>query len=353
MCPEQQGPPAPGLSGRTGALLPIAAIAALGVACGGGRFYKPMSLHVGRAPGAAVDARLVSTWPASESYPPSGVVNLRAVYQVHPGTALTSPQLASATSAPCSGGIRPRATADVRVSGRPDALPTGSLEVSFARDAVDRNGLLWRKPTVLDMTVLYAGAPAGCLRMPLVEAGAAPEWMDVPTWSFGMGFRLFAPLHRIYGVDAASMFVLRFGRWLGPVRLRAELAGGGALANETNANLVGYSYGAGLLADYLLLSAGRFGLGVAVGYDLTGISFAANIDSFSHDGAGFAGPIYGPRAGLSFAWIPQPPPGSAFRARPDARSITLEIFGAALSSQDQGAATGALWFMLSVDAGGR
>jgi hypothetical protein len=332
-------------------VLALLAIGALSVACSGSRLYRPKTAHVGHAPGAAVDARQIWTQPASESYPPSGVVSVRAVYQIHPGAALTSPRLVPATSAPCEGGIGPRATADVGTPARADALPSGSLGITFARDAVDRDGLLWSQPTMLDLTVLYAGAPAGCLRTPLVEAGAAPEWTDVPVGSVGVGLRVLTPLHRIYGVDAATMFVVRFGRWLGPVRLRAELAGGGALAHGTNANLTGYSYGAGLLADYLLLSAGRFGLGAMVGYDFTGISFAANIDSFSHDGAGFAGPIYGPRAGLSFGMIPERAPGSAFRVRPDARSTTLEIFAAALSSQDPGAATAALWFMLSMDAG--
>lgn len=327
------------------------AAAALSVGCTGSRLYRATSPHVGRAAGAAVDARVIWTQPAAESHPPSGLVNLRAVYKLHQGTALTSPRLALATSGPCEDGIPPTATADVGSPERPDALQAGSLGITFARDAVDRDGLLWAKPTVLDLTVLYARAPAACLRTPLVEAGAPHEWSDVPIWSLGMGLRVLAPLHRIYGVDAASMFVLRFGRWLGPIRLRAELAGGGALAHETNANLTGYSYGAGLLADYLLFSVRRFGLGATVGYDFTGISFAANIVSFSHDGAGFAGPIYGPRAGLSFGWIPEPPPGSAFRSRPDARSTTLEVFGAALSSQDSGTATAALWFMLSVDAG--
>jgi len=344
MCPEGQG------SSR-GRLAAVLAAAALSVGCSGSRPYRATTPHVGSAAGAAVDARVIWTQPASESYPPSGLVNVRAVYQLRPGTALTSPRLAPAASAPCEDGVRPRATADLGAPERPDALAAGSLGIAFPRDAVDRDGLLWARPTALDLTVLYAGAPAGCLRTPLVEQGAAPEWSDVPAWSFGMGLRVLAPLHRIYGVDAASMFVVRLGRWLGPVRLRAELAGGGALAQGTNANLTGYSYGAGLLADYLLFSVRRFGLGAMLGYDFTGISFAPNIGSFSHDGAGFAGPIYGPRAGLSLGLIPEPPPGTAFRSRADARSTTLEIFGAALSSQGSGGATAALWFMLSVDAG--
>src|SRR5579863_10330709 len=118
MYPERQVPAAPRSSGtiaRIAAFLPIASLSA---ACGGSHFYKPTTPHVARVPGAAVDARMVWTQPPSESYPPSGVVSLRAVYQIHPGTALTSPRLAPATSPPCEGGIAPKATADVAVSTR-------------------------------------------------------------------------------------------------------------------------------------------------------------------------------------------------------------------------------------------
>jgi hypothetical protein len=336
------------LSGpRIAALL---AIAGLCGACGGGRYYKPTSVHEGRAPGAAVAPRVVFV-PPVEKFAQSGALVIHSAYKVYPGVALTSPRLALTSSVPCESGVPAMATFHSGRRAPTDPMEAGFLETGFTRDAVDRGRLLRWDPTSLDLKVLYAEAPAGCLRVPLVDAAPAPQWIDVPTWSAGMGLRLVAPFQRIYGVDLATSFVLRFGRWLGPVRLRTELALGGALAHAQNPNLTGYSYGAGLVADYLLLSSGSFGLAATAGYDVTGISFSANIDAYSHEGAGFAGPIYGPRAGLSFAWLPVPSPGGVFRARPDGKSSTLEIFGAALSSQDRDAATGALWFMWSADLG--
>ena len=80
---------------------------------------------------------------------------------------------------------------------------------------------------------------------------------------------------------------------MGPVRVRVEGIGGGADAQSPNANLVGYAYGGGLLADTLLFDAHRFGLGLAAGYDVLGVSFAANVSSFSHDGAGPRGLMHG------------------------------------------------------------
>jgi hypothetical protein len=186
--------------------------------------------------------------------------------------------------------------------------------------------------------------------VPVVENSGEAEWIEDPRWSAGFGFGVFVPFRRVYDVDAVPTFALRFGPWLGPARVRAELAWGGAHAHSTNANLVGYAFRSGLLFDALLLHTGHVGLGVAAGYDVTAIAFDANIKSLSHDGSGFRGWIHGPRAGLSLALLPPLPPGPAFRARPDAASGTLEIFTAALWSQDRASATAALFITLNIDA---
>jgi hypothetical protein len=310
--------------------------------------YRPETPHVGIAPGASVEARRILTVPPAAGG--ADQVVIQAEHGLRPSTALVSGKLSPMTSPPCEGGLEPLAWSQVKLGFPPPQGPVESLAVSFPRAAIDREGLLWAKPTALDFKVLHPDAPADCLRVPLVE-NLSPEWMDRPVFSFGMGFRIFAPFARIYGVDATTMFVVRFGSWLGPMRLRVELAGGGAWAHSSNANLTGYSFGAGLLADAVLFAAKSVGVGVAAGYDITGISFAANIDSFSHQGAGFAGFMHGPRAGLTIGAIPEPPPGPAFSARRGARSMTFEVFSAALWSQERAAATPALWFTLSMDAG--
>jgi hypothetical protein len=172
-----------------------------------------------------------------------------------------------------------------------------------------------------------------------------------PPASLGYAFTLLVPFRRIYAADAAPMLALRGGPFIGPLRLRAELGIGGAFAENRNANLVAYSYRAGLLLDTLLAHVDRFGFGVAAGYDVTGITLGTNVEGLSHDGAGFQGLIYGPRAGISFELLPVSAPGPAFRARPDAASASLELYFAGESSHDHDGPTPALWFALGVDVG--
>ena len=310
--------------------------------------YKPLTPHVGMAPGASVIVRRIFTTPPAAAG--NDQVEIQAAFALLPGTALASARLAPMNAPPCTAGVEPMAWTDLRLGVPSPPLPPRFLSVAFSRASVDREGLLWAQPTALDIEVLHATAAADCLRVPLVTV-QSPEWRDSPVYSYGFGFRLVTPFQRVYGVDAAPMFVVRDGRWFGPLRLRVELAGGGAFAHSDNANLIGYSYGGGLLADALVFTTKGFGLGIAAGYDITGISYGANIDSFSHAGAGFAGFIHGPRAGLTLAAIPERPPGPAFAARRGANSLSLEIFGAALWQQERAAALPALWMVLSMDAG--
>jgi hypothetical protein len=239
-----------------------------------------------------------------------------------------------------------------RTESDSDPPRTGTFLLLFRRDAVDGLGLL-EKPTALDVPVVDENGGGGrrCLRVPIVEGDGQPEWTEDPSISTGLGLSVLVPTRRIYAVDAAPMFVLRFGPWIGPVRARAQLAVGGADARSANPNLVGWAYGGGLLADTMLFHAGRFGLGAAVGYDAIGISFATQVAFASDAGSGYQGLIHGPRAGLSFALLPPIPPGRAFHARPDTASATLELFGAAAFSHDHSAATPALWIAVSVDSG--
>ncbi len=211
---------------------------------------------------------------------------MRGHYSAAPGEILAAPQLARASSAPCEDGV-PARIASLRSD-------KDTLTALFRRDAIDEHGLLSKEPTMLDVIVVR-GLKGGqdCLRVPLVVDPTRPEWSETPSASFGYAFSLFAPFRRIYAADAAPMLNLRGGPFVGPVRLRAELGVGGAFEKNRNANLVAYSYHAGLLVDSLLLHAERFGLGVGAGYDLTGLTLSANVDALSHDGAGYQGLICG------------------------------------------------------------
>jgi hypothetical protein len=322
------------------------------------RSYAPRTPRMATAKDAGLTLTNIDTASASAIYPPAGAVGVGARYRVEPGAALTTVRLAPTSASPCEGGVAATAMAmvgDATALSNADGAPpkTGRLMLVFSRAALDQAGLLSREPTSLDVGVLPAGehAERTCLRIPVVEGNAEPEWAEDPVSSAGYAFGVLAPFTRIYAVDAAPMFALRFGRWLGPLRLQGEGLVGGAAAHTANANLVGYSYGGGVLADTLLMHAGRFGIGAGVGYQLLGISFSPNVESLSHEGSGFQGVIHGPRAGLSFALLPGVPPGPAFRARPNTSSTALEIFAAAQWSRDHERATPALWMAITVDAG--
>jgi hypothetical protein len=306
--------------------------------------------YVSRAPHSATVGRTsleldsVVTAPGSAIYPPAGAVVVRGHYSAAPGETLAAPQLARPSSAPCEDGVPARIASS--------SSDKDTLTALFRRDAIDEHSLLSNEPTMFDVIVVrgLSGHPE-CLRVPLVVNPTRPEWSQTPRASFGYAFSLFVPFRRIYAADAAPMLTLRGGPFVGPVRLRAELGVGGAFEKNRNANLVAYSYRAGLLVDSLLLHTERFGLGVGAGYDLTGLTLSANVNALSHDGAGYQGLIYGPRAGIAFALLPQAPIGQAFVARPDAASATLELYMGAESSHDHANPTPAFWLALATDVG--
>jgi hypothetical protein len=328
------------------------------LACGCVRGYAPRSPHVASTPGAEIEVTRLVVDTSAPALPQSPLnrVDVVASTRTEHGVALASARLAPVGAAPCTAGVE--ATGEVRASHfaaagtLPTPTSTGQACWSWSRPAVDGRALLWSEPAALDVSVLHAdGAPPGCLRVPLVDDTTRVEWEGYPWSSWGIGLVVAVPFHSIYGVDAMPVFALRGGRWVGPVRLRLEGLGGGAAAHATNPNLVGYAYGGGILADTLLFSTGMFGLGIAAGYDALGVSFSANVDALSHEGAGFQGVMHGPRGGLVFDLLPPPAPGGAFRARPDATSFSVEIYGAALWSQDAASATPAIWAALQTDGG--
>jgi hypothetical protein len=322
------------------------------------RNYEPNTPRSARVDGASLSATAFVHAPGPAVYPPVGAVAVQAPYRVERDVTLAKPRLAPSSTAPCSGGGVAATTTlwgdDVPAvpanSVEPPAEQTGTLIALFRRDRVDRAGLL-RVPTALDVPVIKDRAQTGCLRVPLVEHPDEPEWSQAPIFSFGYGVDIAIPFRSIYAADAVSMFAIRMGPWVGPFRLRTVLGIGGGVEKSVNANLISYALRTGLLVDVLALHAGRFGVGVAAGYDSMALVLSPNIDQLSHAGAGYQGLIYGPRAGLSFALLPQTPPGPAFVARPDAASATLEVFAGALSSHDYDRATPAIWLTFAVDGG--
>ncbi|HEX3774440.1 MAG TPA: hypothetical protein VHV51_08245 [Polyangiaceae bacterium] len=307
------------------------------------REYRPSTPHTAQVGSGSLSLTTIETASGAVIYPPHGGVVVQGHYRVEAGDSFTTPVLTKTNTPPCSGGTRAHRS-EVNADN-------GTLAALFPRDELDSQRLLATEPTALDVNVVHADGTRECLRVPVLSAPARTEWLQDPAASLGYAFTLLVPFRRIYAAGAAPMLTLRGGPFIGPLRLRAELGIGGAFAENRNANLVAYSYRAGLLLDALLAHIDRFGFGVAAGYDVTGISLDASVQALSHEGVGFQGLIYGPRAGVSFELLPTPPLGPAFRARPDAASASLELYLAAESSHDHDKPTPALWFTVGVDVG--
>lgn len=325
-------------------------------ASGCGTAYNSTRPHTATAANASIVAEQVIAVDGPRKVPespdvPVENVYVHAKYRAASDIALGVPTLSLSTSAPSSGGTPATIIMLNRSLVRPgDNSSSGRVLWAFPRAMTESQGLL-HAPTSLDVPLTHLdGRPPECLRLPIVDGRGGAEWERNPSLSFGFGLDALALFRRIYGVAGASMFALRFGPWLGPVRVRGELAVGGAFAEARNPNLFAYAYGGGLRADTLLFSTGRFGLGAAAGYDLTGISFAPDVKWGSQQGAGFQGLIHGPRAGLTFDLLAQPAIGPAFRRRRDSESGSIEIYGASEWGKN-GSATPALWFMVNLDAG--
>jgi len=302
--------------------------------------YKPTVPHEAKSRDAAFEVNRITATPG-----PSVIIT--GQYRLEQNASPGFPSLALSAARPCSGGIAASALGlGTHMLGE-NVATSGEFFYHFRQDST-----LLREPTVLDIPILRRnGAAPTCLRVPIVERRTTPEWTRLPNYSLGMGFQLLVPFRRIYDVSVVPMLAFRGGPWIGPLRLRVALEWGGAAAKTSNPNLIGYAYGAGLLADTLFYSKGVWGLGVAAGYDVTAISFDANVEKLSHQGAGYRGLMHGPRWGLLFELLGDPAVSPAFKRRRDSESITLEIFGAAEWSSDHAVATPGLWFALGGDLG--
>ena len=316
--------------------------------------YRANTPHEAKSPAADVEidhvviAQQANTSIGSEVHVVAPAVYIHGHYRTDPKATLGYPRLAPTSVAPCTGGSTTTTLALVR----DDKAPVSSGSSGTWLAIVRREPTAFWEPTSLDIPISYSDGRAGtCLRVPVVEGHGNVEWKRDPSVSLGLGVQTLVPFRRIYGVTAAPMMSFRAGPWIGPLRLRGNIAYGGAAAEAENPNLVGYAFGGGALADTLLFSAGRFGLGMAAGYDVTAITFGANIHALSHEGTGYRGLIHGPRAGLLFALISEPAIGPSFKRRKDSESATLEVFGAAAWSHDHASATPALWITFSADGG--
>ena len=125
--------------------------------------------------------------------------------------------LAPAGGAPCEGRLAGTMAVDGVTSwARPLVVVAGqTLEIAFpVADARGELGAVLPAPATVDLRVGARGAPARCERVPLPPPSA---WRKAGRWSWGARVLLEPP-----GLPAASVEA-RVGRWLGPLRVGAEL----------------------------------------------------------------------------------------------------------------------------------
>ena len=216
-------------------------------------------------------------------------------YVVHlqlraPG-ALRAARLGSSSAVPCAGSGPNAAT--IEVDGalhveRPLLLANHTLdlrlgfpsEALFGPRDMHRDGFL-------DLEIEAAGR-RGCMRIPLV--GDAITWRKVSRWSAGWDLGFYPPFSLGFSL----------GRWLGPVRLGAEV---GASSYQCSACARGAGYlllPVSVTAESYLYSGMGVGLGLALAYDgVPGFAVAGRKDAVF---------LHGPRAGLKLA-ITQPARG--------------------------------------------
>lgn len=259
--------------------------------------------------------------------------------------------LAAERGPACGGGVMPyrifqegtwiqggRIAADPRL----ELFGSSKLGCIFGHDEVEERGLLRDVPTVLDLKIL-GGKPDGssyCIRVPVAHSTEPDEWEYMPSWFMGMGYRLQGFSRMVGRLDWSGAIVFRLGRWLGPVRLRAEL--GYWLSREdiedASRRRKVHFVPSAIAADAFVLRLGQSGIGVELGYELTTVIPNSSVD----------GPVYlhGPRLGLKYLKYPRPPDWPAFRTKEEGQSFGIEFYFTYLLGE--GDAAGALGFGVAI-----
>jgi hypothetical protein len=207
-----------------------------------------------------------------------------------PGT-LRAARLASSSAAPCDGSGPGAST--IELGGtihveRPLVLADRSIdlrlgfpsEVFFGPRDMSGDGFV-------DLETVAAGR-TGCMRVPLFSD--AITWRKVSRWSMGWNVGLFPPFSLGFSL----------GRWLGPVRLGAEL---GASSYQCDACARGAGHllvPASVTVESYLYSRVGVGLGLQLAYDaVPAFAVGARKDALF---------LHGPRVGVKLA-VTQPARG--------------------------------------------
>jgi hypothetical protein len=258
--------------------------------------------------------------------------------------------LDSAQGTDCSGGVMPFRiyregirSQDERITGVPrlELLGPGELGLFFRQSEIEERDLLRKSSAMLDLKIMGGEQDdsSDCVRLPIAQSTEPDEWEYMPSWFVGLGYRLQGFSRTVGWLDWSGAFVFRLGRWLGPVRLRAELGYWLSRADvDGDSRRRLHFVPAAIAADVSILRTGQSGIGIELGYELTTVI----PDSAADD------PVYlhGPRLGLKYTKYKRPPDWPAFRAREDGQSFGVEFYVTYLLGDDDSA--GAFGFGVAI-----
>jgi hypothetical protein len=235
-------------------------------------------------------------------------------------------RLSDSETSPCSGGVLAHSVWTESLSMKREVSSFGSQEfvLEFSREGIDKRAMFERGLAVLDLFAVDDDTPAAtqCVRLPLVQDTARTEWEDNPSWFFGGRLGVFVPVKTVGGVKGGMLERLRFGPWLGPVRLLAELGLGLVFSSkaESGKPTSMWLFTGGVGASTLLFSLGRIGLVAELGYEV-------NVpDSRRMD---YIPILHGPHLALRISGLPERLGWPGFDdTRPFTADAGLELFTA-------------------------
>lgn len=283
--------------------------------CASSRPYRPAAPHRAEEPG--LRAEIV------EAREGGGLMVLALRLHGASGARVTRALLAPAAARPCFEGLRDRG---LFLDGKRRWLRpldvSGDHALTIAFPGGGAANLLWQTPVVDLLLEEREGDRAPrCLRLPL--SGHAPElaWQRPLTWSAGAALRLAYPSHPLRSVSHSTTFDFSLGRWLGPVRARADAGAGVA---SCSGRCFGDDQG---FAAFSLRGAIDGNL-----VDVPGFAFAAEL-AYEQLTAFQTKPDRslrwetnrGPRIALRFDLTPAPAPGWPFGARQAAFGLELSL----------------------------
>ncbi|MEP6652607.1 MAG: hypothetical protein ABJA82_04580 [Myxococcales bacterium] len=189
------------------------------------------------------------------------------------GTTLLAARAAAASAAPCATGAM---AALVAIGGQPRwgrPVAVGGhhlVRIDLPSAAQTEDGAPAAQDTV-DLMLRASGGATSCLRLPLPHAGTGVQKRSA--WSWGGGVRAEPPAELGYSA------VARLGRWVGPLRVGAEVGGSlrgcGGCRSELYLGLP-----AALTAEVVAAARAGLGAGLELAYVIRPIVGTGNGDGY-------------------------------------------------------------------------